>query len=95
MPVAHKLNVEGLKGPFACLNNARFGIAWGVTGASMACYDEAVNYSKTRIQFDKPIGGFQLVQAKLVEMLTDITLAQSLVLNGWPACIARQWAGAL
>jgi glutaryl-CoA dehydrogenase len=81
VPAANKLNVEGLKGPFACLNNARFGISWGVIGASMACYDEAVNYAKTRIQFDKPIGGFQLVQAKLVEMLTDITLAQSLALR--------------
>ncbi len=81
VPVSNKLDVEGLKGPFACLNNARFGISWGVVGASMACYDEAVNYAKTRIQFDKPIGGFQLVQAKLVEMLTDITLAQSLCLQ--------------
>lgn len=81
VPAKNKLNVEGLKGPFACLNNARFGIAWGATGASMACYDEAVNYAKTRIQFEKPIGGFQLVQAKLVEMLTDITLAQSLSLR--------------
>lgn len=81
VPAKNKLNVEGLKGPFACLNNARFGISWGVVGASMACYDEAVNYAKTRIQFDKPIGGFQLVQAKLVEMLTDITLAQSLCLR--------------
>lgn len=76
-----KLNIEGLKGPLACLNNARFGIAWGAVGASMACYDEAVNYAKTRIQFDKPIGSFQLVQAKLVEILTDITLAQSLSLR--------------
>ncbi len=81
VPATNKLNVEGLKGPFACLNNARFGISWGVIGASMACYDEAVNYAKTRIQFDKPIGGFQLVQAKLVEMLTDITLAQTLALR--------------
>lgn len=81
VPAKNKLNVEGLKGPFACLNNARFGISWGVIGASMACYDEAVNYAKTRIQFDKPIGGFQLVQAKLVEMLTDITLAQTLALR--------------
>ncbi len=81
VPAKNKLDVEGLKGPFACLNNARFGISWGVVGASMACYDEAVNYSKTRIQFDKLIASFQLVQAKLVEMLTDITLAQTLCLR--------------
>ncbi len=81
VPAQNKLDVEGLKGPFACLNNARFGISWGVIGASMACYDEAVNYAKTRIQFEKPIAGFQLVQSKLVEMLTDITLAQTLALR--------------
>lgn len=81
VPVTQQLNVTGLKGPFACLNHARYGISWGVVGASMACYDEALNYAKTRIQFDKPIAGFQLVQAKLVEMYTDITLSQMLCLN--------------
>lgn len=81
VPASQKLNVEGLKGPFACLNNARFGISWGALGASMACYDEALNYSKTRIQFDKPIASFQLVQAKLVEMFTDITTGQLLALH--------------
>lgn len=72
------LNVQGLKGPIGCLFNARYGISWGVLGAAMACYDEALNYSKTRIQFDRPIAGFQLVQAKLVEMFTEITKAQLL-----------------
>lgn len=81
VPASQMLEVSGLKGPFACLNNARFGISWGALGASMACYDEALDYSKTRIQFDKPIAGFQLVQAKLVEMMKDITLGQLLALQ--------------
>lgn len=81
VPASQMLNVQGLKGPFACLNQARYGISWGALGASLACYDEALNYSKTRIQFDKPIAGFQLVQAKLANMFTDITLAQALSIN--------------
>ena len=72
------LNIVGLKGPVGCLVNARYGISYGVIGAAMACYDEALNYAKTRIQFDKPIASFQLVQAKLVEMFTEITKAQLL-----------------
>nr|HRO67908.1 acyl-CoA dehydrogenase family protein [Pseudobdellovibrionaceae bacterium] len=68
-----------LKGPFSCLNMARYGIAWGAVGASMACFDEAVNYAKTRVQFEKPIASHQLVQAKLVEMMSDITHGQLLV----------------
>lgn len=71
--------VKGLKGPLSCLTQARYGIAWGAIGAAMACYESSVNYAKSRIQFGKPIGGFQLVQAKLVEMLTEITKAQLLV----------------
>lgn len=70
------LEVQGLRGPFACLNNARFGISWGAIGAALACYNEALNYAKTRIQFDKPIAGYQLVQAKLANMITEITKAQ-------------------
>ncbi len=81
VPASQKLNVQGLKGPFACLNNARFGISWGVLGAAMACFDEARTYSKIRIQFDKPIGGFQLVQAKLANMFTEITKGQLLALH--------------
>jgi len=68
----------GLKSPLSCLTQARYGIAWGAVGAAMACYDEAVGYAKTRVMFDKPIGGFQLQQARLAEMLTEITKAQLL-----------------
>jgi glutaryl-CoA dehydrogenase len=68
----------GLKSPLLCLNHARYGITWGVIGAAMACYDEARQYAMRRVQFGRPIGGFQLVQAKLVRMLTDITKAQLL-----------------
>jgi glutaryl-CoA dehydrogenase len=69
-------NISGLKGPLKCLDNARYGIAWGALGAAMDCYDTALRYAKERIQFDKPIAGFQLVQKKLAEMLTEITKAQ-------------------
>ncbi len=71
--------VTGLKGPLTCLNSARFGIAWGALGAAMDCYDTALRYSKERIQFGKPIGGFQLQQKKLAEMITEITKGQLLV----------------
>jgi glutaryl-CoA dehydrogenase len=71
-------NVKGLKGPLSCLTKARYGISWGSIGAAMDCYDTAVRYSKERIQFDRPIGGFQLQQKKLAEMLTEITKAQLL-----------------
>ncbi|MER3498430.1 MAG: acyl-CoA dehydrogenase [Chitinophagaceae bacterium] len=70
--------VQGLKGPLSCLTKARYGIAWGTVGAAMDCYDVALRYSKERIQFDKPIGGFQLQQKKLAEMITEITKAQLL-----------------
>lgn len=81
VPASNMLEVQGLKGPFGCLNNARYGIAWGALGAAMACYDEALNYAKTRIQFDKPIASFQLVQAKLANMFTEITKGQLLALH--------------
>lgn len=71
-------NVKGLKGPLSCLTKARYGIAWGAVGAAMDCYDTALRYSKERIQFGKPIGGFQLQQKKLAEMVTEITKAQLL-----------------
>ena len=74
-------NVDGLKGPLGCLNQARYGIAWGGIGAAMACYHEALNYSKTRIQFDRPIAGFQMVQEKLAWMIREITKGQLLVLQ--------------
>lgn len=71
-------NVQGLKGPLGCLTKARYGIAWGVIGAAMDCYDTALRYSKQRMQFDRPIAGFQLQQKKLAEMITEITKAQLL-----------------
>ncbi|HEU0064164.1 MAG TPA: acyl-CoA dehydrogenase family protein [Flavisolibacter sp.] len=70
--------IKGLKGPLGCLTKARYGIAWGALGAAMDCYDTALRYSKERIQFDRPIGGFQLQQKKLAEMITEITKAQLL-----------------
>ncbi|HCH66996.1 MAG: acyl-CoA dehydrogenase [Deltaproteobacteria bacterium] len=74
-------DVRGLKGPFSCLNNARFGISWGAIGAAMACFHSAVEYSKSRIQFGKPIAARQLVQNKLAWMLREITKAQLLALH--------------
>src|SRR5207244_43218 len=71
----------GLKSPLMCLTQARYGIAWGAVGAAMACYDEAVGYAKNRVTFGHPIGGFQLQQARLAEMLTEITKAQLLCLQ--------------
>ncbi len=71
----------GLKSPLMCLNQARYGIAWGGLGAAMACYESALNYSKSRLQFGRPIGSFQLVQEKLVYMLTEITKGQLLALQ--------------
>ena len=70
--------VAGMRGPLSCLSQARFGICFGVVGAAMACYDEALSYAKERVQFSKPIAGYQLVQNKLVEMVTEITKAQLL-----------------
>lgn len=71
--------IKGLKGPLNCLSSARFGIAWGALGCAMDCYDTALRYAKQRVQFDKPIAGFQLTQKKLAEMVTEITKAQLLV----------------
>jgi len=71
-------NKSGLGAPLGCLDSARYGIAWGAIGAAMDCYDTALRYSKERIQFGKPIGGFQLQQKKLAEMVTEITKAQLL-----------------
>ena len=71
-------NKSGLGAPLGCLDSARFGIAWGALGAAMDCYDQALRYSKERTQFGVPIGGFQLIQKKLAEMITEITKAQLL-----------------
>ena len=70
--------VKGLRGPFSCLNNARYGISWGAIGAAQACFDSAKEYSLSRIQFDHPIASYQLVQNKLSWMLREITKAQLL-----------------
>ena len=71
-------NKSGLGAPLGCLDSARYGIAWGAIGAAMDCYDTALRYSKERVQFGRPIGGFQLQQKKLAEMITEITKAQTL-----------------
>ena len=82
VPDTHILpNVEGLKGPLGCLTQARYGIGWGAIGAAMNMYDVALSYSKDRIQFDKPIASFQMIQEKLVHMLSDITKGQLLALQ--------------
>jgi glutaryl-CoA dehydrogenase len=79
IPAANMLpKAEGLRGPLGCLNQARYGIAFGVVGSAMAVYDEALRYAKMRIQFDRPIARFQLVQNKLVWMVNEITKAQLL-----------------
>ncbi|AZQ62267.1 acyl-CoA dehydrogenase [Flammeovirga pectinis] len=74
-------NKDGLGAPLMCLDSARYGIAWGAIGAAIDCYETARDYSLERTQFDKPIGGFQLTQKKLSEMLTEITKAQLLALR--------------
>jgi glutaryl-CoA dehydrogenase len=73
--------VRGLKGPLSCLNEARYGIVWGSMGAARACYESALEYSKTRVQFGKPIGSFQLTQRKLVDMLVEISKGTLLALH--------------
>ena len=70
----------GIKSPLMCLTQARYGISWGALGAAMACYDEAVRYSKNRVMFGKAIGATQIQQVRLADMLTEITKAQLLVL---------------
>jgi len=72
---------EGLKGPLGCLNQARYGISWGVLGLAMACYESALEYAKSRVQFDKPIAAFQLTQEKLTKMITEISKGQLLALQ--------------
>ena len=73
--------VRGLRGPLSCLDEARYGIAWGSTGAARACYEVALDYARTRVQFDRPIASFQLVQEKLVIMATELVKAQLLALQ--------------
>lgn len=73
--------VTGMRGPLSCLNEARFGIIWGAMGAARSCYLTALDYSRTRSQFDRPIGGFQLTQAKLVNMLLELSKGSLLALH--------------
>jgi len=72
-------DVKGLKGPLSCLSKARYGIAWGAIGAALDCYDSSLRYTMQREQFGKPLAGFQLIQKKLAEMITEITKAQLMV----------------
>ncbi|HEY3675886.1 MAG TPA: acyl-CoA dehydrogenase family protein [Candidatus Tumulicola sp.] len=74
-------NVRGLAGPLGCLNEARYGIVWGAMGAARSCYETALDYAKTRVQFDRPIGGFQLTQEKLVDMLLELNKGTLLALH--------------
>ncbi len=76
IPLENKLDISGIKGPLNCLTQARYGIAWGAVGSAIAVFESALNYSKSRIQFGKPIAGFQLTQDKLVRILNEITKAQ-------------------
>ncbi len=82
IPACNELpEAQGLKAPLSCLNEARYGIVWGVLGAAVACYRSALDYAKARVQFDRPIAGYQLTQEKLVNMLTEITKGQLLALQ--------------
>jgi len=82
VPARNELpGAQGLKAPLSCLNEARYGIVWGVLGAAIACYRSALEYAKARVQFDRPIAGYQLTQEKLVNMLTEITKGQLLALQ--------------
>jgi len=82
IPLENKFpDVKGLRGPLGCLSQARYGIAWGAVGAAMGCYDWTLQYAQSCVQFGKPIGSFQLVQQKLVWMITEITKAQLLALQ--------------
>jgi glutaryl-CoA dehydrogenase len=73
--------VRGMRGPLSCLNEARFGIVWGSMGAARACFQSALEYSTTRVQFDRPIGGFQLTQQKLADMLVELSKGTLLALH--------------
>jgi glutaryl-CoA dehydrogenase len=82
VPARNELpGAQGLKAPLSCLNEARYGIVWGVLGAAIACYRSALEYAKARVQFDRPIAGYQLTQEKLVNMLTEITKGQLLAVQ--------------
>jgi glutaryl-CoA dehydrogenase len=73
--------VQGMRGPLSCLGEARYGIVWGAMGAARACYESALEYAKTRVQFGKPLAGFQLTQRKLVDMLLELNKGTLLALH--------------
>jgi glutaryl-CoA dehydrogenase len=82
IPAENRLpNAKGLRAPLSCLSQARIGVAWGVIGAAIDCYETVLAYAKGRKQFGRPIAGFQLVQEKLVWMVQEITKAQLLALR--------------
>jgi glutaryl-CoA dehydrogenase len=82
VPLTNMLpNISGMRGPLSCLDEARYGIAWGAIGAARTCYETALQYALTRVQFQKPIASFQLVQQKLVNMVTELIKAQLLALQ--------------
>ena len=82
VPEANRLpEATSLRAPLSCLNEARYGIVWGAAGAARACYEAALEYAKTRVQFDKPIAGFQLTQAKLVEMAVKVGQSTMLAMH--------------
>lgn len=82
VPVENMLpEIRGMRGPLSCLNEARYGIAWGANGAARACYEVALDYAKSRVQFKRPIASFQLVQQKLVNIATELVKAQLLALQ--------------
>ncbi|MFO0068717.1 MAG: acyl-CoA dehydrogenase family protein, partial [Alphaproteobacteria bacterium] len=91
VPEERLLNVSGLKGPFSCLNKARYGIAWGTLGAAEHCYEIARNYTLERIQFDKPLAANQLIQKKLADMMTEIALGLQAVLRVGRLLDADNW----
>jgi glutaryl-CoA dehydrogenase len=72
---------QGMRGPLSCLNEARYGIVWGAMGAARACFASALEYARTRVQFDRPIGGFQLTQQKLADMLVELSKGTLLALH--------------
>jgi len=81
VPDENRLEVKGLKGPLSCLTQARYGIAWGAIGAAMACFESALDYTKTRTQFERPLASFQIIQGKLADMVNEICKAQFLALQ--------------
>jgi glutaryl-CoA dehydrogenase len=95
VPLGNKLNVEGLKGPFSCLNSARYGISWGAMGAAEACLHAARQYALDRRQFGKPLASFQLVQKKLADAMSEVIHTYNLLTLvdcARAACFTAGWS---